>query len=155
MNLSTEQFKAREAFVEADPSYAELERKAIEARDKATASEQGLRMMTNRLQRLLYLRDITIKQTGEMEDIDEDFSEQLERITGNHIESWWTMTHQVTDEVSDVIHEVCRSVAELCDQRDARKQEQKDSWSLVWQKARELRTIWDAMQEDSTELEAE
>lgn len=144
-------YKAREAFVSADPSYAELEQKAQKLRDEASSIHAELVRLTYKLQRLLYVRDVTLEQMWKLEDTNGETDDMLKDLTANGGEAWCGMISQGVEDLQEMIFAVCNTVAEQSNHHKALELEAKDRWALVWAKGKELRAIWDAMQKEKPE----
>jgi len=144
-------YKAREAFVSADPSYAELERKAQKLRDEASSVHAELVRLSYKLQRLLYVRDVTLEQMWKLEDTNGETDDMLKDLTANSGEAWCGMISQGVEDLQELIFAVCNTVAEQSNHHKALELEAKDRWALVWAKGKELRAAWDAMQKEKPE----
>lgn len=144
-------YKAREAFVSADPSYAELEQKAQEVRDEASSVHAELVRLSYKLQRLLYVRDVTMEQMWKLEDTNGETDDMLKDLTANSGEAWCGMISQGVEDLQELIFAVCNTVAEQSNHHKALELEAKDRWALVWAKGKELRAAWDAMQKEKPE----
>lgn len=144
-------YKAREAFVSTDTSYAELERKAQEVRDEASSVHAELVRLTYKMQRLLILRDVALEQMWKLEDLGDEADATLKDLTANNGEAWCGMVGQGIEDLQEMIFTLCNTIAEQSNHHKALELERKDRWDLVWAKGKELRAAWDAMQKEKPE----
>ena len=151
MTTTLRDIQAREAFVKADPSHAELERKAHEARDEASKVEGELMRLANKVQRLLYLRDVALQQMFKSEETSDETDNLLRDLTANDGECWHGMASLAVDDLLEQVLTLCGTIGEKHKHHKALELERKERFGLAWDKAKELRAIWDAMQEEKAE----
>jgi hypothetical protein len=140
----------REAFVSADPTYQQLEQAASELRDSTSKRHADITKATYKLQRLLIMRDVVLKQMFEMEDTTTETDELLENLTANSGEAWCGMISQGVEDLQLLICDVCEEVAQARKEHDERNKRREEAWAKVHKRSQELRKEWDAKQSEAT-----
>jgi len=139
----------REAFVTADPLRQQLEQAASELRESTSNRHGDIVRATYKLQRLLILRDVVLKQMWELEDTSTETDELLNDLTANSGEAWCGMISQGVEDLQLMICDVCEEVAQARKEHDERDQRRKEAWDKVHKRSQELRKEWDAKQKEA------
>ena len=145
----TTDYVKREAFVKADPSYQLLEQTAREATLAADALRSETVQLTYRLQRLLHARDVLLEKMWESEDVGEETDALLQKHTCNSSDCWFGMLSQASDEITDLVCQLCSEVAQKDTERLEKKAEAKTGWRVASEKGDELRTVWNAQEKEA------
>ena len=137
-------FNKREDFVQADPTFQELELTA-KAATKLTSDLNHRRISTLwKIRRLLIIRDIALNHSMQMDDVDSETSEALERYTGDDADSWASSVFTGTEELSDVIYDLCTDVSGAHYEHKQADRGRKLAWEAVSDKRAELCKAWSA-----------
>lgn len=155
MGLTISDYKQRQAFVNADPSYQELEQAAQAATETRTNIDHKRIQTLWKIRRLLVIRDIAINHTHQLEDADVDASEALKTFTGEDSDDWHDTLLSGCEELTEVLYELCSKIGALNYEYSNAEKARKQAWEVSGAKADELRKIWDLMQtktEDSTDV---
>lgn len=139
----------REAFVSADPSSQQLEKAASELRESVSSRHTDITRATYKLQRLLILRDVVLKQMFELEDTTTETDNLLESLTANSGEAWCGMISQGVEDLQLLICDVCEEVAQARKDHDDLDQKRREAWAKVSERSQELRKQWDAKQAEA------
>lgn len=137
-------YKTRQAAVDADPTYQQLEQAATKVREEAGEIKAELTRQTYKLQRLLGARDVLLEQMWKLEDTSTETDELLKDLTANTGEAWCGMYSQSVEDLQDVIFELCDSVAINRAKHLQLEQQRKDAWAAAFARADEVRKEWDA-----------
>ena len=139
----------REAFVTADPLRQQLEQAASELRESTSNRHADITRATYKLQRLLILRDVVLKQMFELEDLNSETDELLRDLTANSGEAWCGMISQGVEDLQLMICDVCEEVAQARKDHGELDQRRKEAWDKVHKRSQELRKEWDAQQKEA------
>lgn len=139
----------REAFVTADPLRQQLEQAASELRESTSKRHGDIVRATYKLQRLLILRDVVLKQMWELEDTTAETDELLNDLTANSGEAWCGMVSQGVEDLQLLICDVCEEIAQARKEHDSLDQRRKEAWDKVHKRSQELRKEWDAKQAEA------
>lgn len=137
-------YKARQAAIDSDPVYVELEQLASAKREEASEAKAALVKLTYKLQRLLYLRDLALEQMWKQEDAADDVDATLKELTANSAECWCGMTSQAVEDLQDLLLDICAEAANLRERHAALELERATRWRSVFARADEIRKEWDA-----------
>jgi len=153
MGTSLSDFSKREDFVQADPTFQELELTA-KAATKLTSDLNHRRISTLwKIRRLLIIRDIAMQHSCELEDVGTDDSETLKRYTGEDADSWAGSVFTGTEELSDVIYDLCTDVSGAHYEYKQADRGRKLAWEAVSDKRAELCKAWSAQRaQDKTDV---
>ena len=144
MGTSLSDFDKREDFVQADPTFQELELTA-KAATKLTSDLNHRRISTLwKIRRLLIIRDIAMQHSFELEDVGTDDSETLKRCTGDDADSWASSVLTGTEELSDLIYDLCTDVSDAHYEHKKADRSRKLAWEAVSDKRAELCKAWSA-----------
>lgn len=147
MGLNLNDYKQRQAFVEADPSYQLLEQDAKAASHTVTDINHQRIQTLWKIRRLLIIRDIAINHAFELEDASTEVSETLKTCTGEDSDDWYGSVMTGCDELSQLLYELCGKIGALNYEHSRADEARKKAWEVSGAKADELRKVWDAMQE--------
>jgi hypothetical protein len=152
MGTSLSDFSKREDFVQADPTFQELE-KTAHAANKLTSDLNHKRVSALwKIRRLLIIRDIAMQHSNELEDVGIDDSETLKRYTGDDADSWASSVFTGTEELSDVIYDLCTDVSGAHYEHKQADRSRKLAWEAVSDRRAELCKAWSAQREESTNV---
>lgn len=143
-------FDKREDFVQADPKFQELELTAHAATKLTTDLDHKRISATWKIRRLLMVRDITFNLSSQMEEMDSEISEALERYTGDDGDSWSGSIQQSTNDLSDVIYDLCTDVSGAHYEYQQADRGRKLAWEAVSARRNELCKEWSAQRQEST-----
>ena len=139
-------YKARQAAVDADPAYQQLEQAATKEMEETNEIKTELSRQTYKLQRLLYARDVLLEQMWKLEDTTDETDELLKDLTANNGEAWCGMTSQAIEDLQDVILDLCASVTVNRSQYIALDRRRRDAWAEAHARAAVVRKEYDAAQ---------
>jgi len=139
-------WKERQAAVDADPLYIELQEVAKGIGDQANSIKSDLTQATYKLQRLLILRDIALEQSFRLEDTSSETDKLLSDLTANDGEAWCSMVSQSVQDLQDVICDLCEIIARKRGEYTHMDQQRRNAWSVASARADEVRKEFDANQ---------
>lgn len=139
-------WKEREAAVDADRLYIELKSVATDLRNQTDALKQELVQATYKLQRFLILRDVALEQMWKLEDTDQDTDTMLKDLTANNGEAWCGMVSQSVEDLQGVIFDLCEIITRKRGEHTHLDQQRRNAWDVAHTRAREVREEFDANQ---------
>jgi len=146
MGTPKSDFEKREAFVQADAQFQELELTA-QAATKLTSDLDHKRISaTWKIRRLLMVRDITFNLSNQMDEMTSEASEALERYTGDDGDSWSGSIQQSTNDLSDVVYDLCTDVSGAHYEYQQAERGRKLAWEAVSARRAELCKAWSAQE---------
>ena len=144
-------WKERQAAVDADPLYNELKTGAIDLTDQTNAIKNDLVRATYKLQRLLILRDLATEHMFRLEDASSETDKLLDELTANSSEAWHGMVSQGLDDLQDVIFDLCEIITRKRGEHTHMDQQRRNAWSVAHVRADEVRKEFDANQTTTKE----
>jgi len=137
-------WKEKEAAVNADPVYIELQAVAKGLNERTTELKNELVRDTYKLQRLLILRDVALKHMYQLEDTTAETDNLLDELTANNGEAWCGMTSQAVEDLQEVLYDLCDKISECRAEHESLDHKRSKAWSVAHARAREVRTEFDA-----------
>ena len=135
-------------FVEQDPLVKELSEHHKQQHQNIQEQQRGLVRATWKVNHLLLAFDCVINKMFSLEGV-EDSKENIEAVTGDDLETWWSMYDQASDAVLRAIVDQCRDVS-LRDIKIKRLRDESQSTCRSIGAAREkARARYDEMQKEA------
>lgn len=116
---------------EADPEHQQLTAAHRELVVERDAIKSQLTAGTYKLQRLLAARDAVMHFAAKTECTANEQDEQLLEWTGTHGEGWCGMFHSAADDITEVVLDLCSSLAASRAERENLEQRREVAYQLV------------------------